>query len=165
MVCAVDDDWPLQRARHGLSALDALLNETFAFRYVQTWRRTAFSNMGANTSSRARGFRRRPLADHQQVFGIGWWHLAHVVTDRNERPGYIVRSHTGFDTDQTPRHICGTDPDPTTSKLLTQNNRAKVKKESPDRSPLAERGQRDQLRKSSVCLCRRIKKIVRRNVR
>ena len=28
------------------------LNETFAFRYVQTWRRTAFSNMVANTSSK-----------------------------------------------------------------------------------------------------------------
>ena len=33
--------------------------------------------------------------------GIGWRHLPHVMTGRDQLAGYIVRAHTGFDADQS----------------------------------------------------------------
>ena len=59
--------------------------------------------------------------------GIGWRHLPHVMTERDQLAGYIVRAHTGFDADQARRdtgkhtlHLIGLDE--AASKLLSQND-------------------------------------------
>jgi hypothetical protein len=54
--------------------------------------------------------------------GIGRRHLPHVMTERDQLAGYIVRAHTGFDADQARRYIREPASNPAASKLLSQND-------------------------------------------
>ena len=56
--------------------------------------------------------------------GISRRHLLYVVTERNQIAGYIVRCHTGFDTDQTSRDVRKSCANPAARDLLPQNDRA-----------------------------------------
>jgi hypothetical protein len=54
--------------------------------------------------------------------GIGWRHLPHVMTERDQLAGYIVRPHTSFDTDQARRYIREPASNPAARNLLSQND-------------------------------------------
>jgi hypothetical protein len=54
--------------------------------------------------------------------GISRRHLLYVVTERGQFAGYIVRCHTGFDTDQASPDVRKSCANPAARDLLPQND-------------------------------------------
>jgi hypothetical protein len=56
--------------------------------------------------------------------GTGRRNLLHIMAERNQFAGHIVRCHTSLDANQAPRYNRKPGPNPATGKILTQNNRS-----------------------------------------
>jgi hypothetical protein len=53
------------------------------------------------------------LVSLQERFGIGWWHLFDLMTERNQLARDVVRPHAGFDAGQARRQVRKTCGNPT----------------------------------------------------